>query len=266
MYCILTITGLGAWEDWTFYLSMPSWLWEDLYPTPSYTNKAACDSIIRDFFDLDIALQDANRSAFINLWKFMANRYRDNSYVMFSIMNEPFWLVDIPDEAAAIHLGQSYSTFMEQIVDGIQSTGATQRVIIDLPFLWDNNWRFTVKPVNRDSIIWEAHVYGNVWEPDLESFKTNLNGLVQLFVDEFKKPLFIGEYGINPISSIRDNAGSDWRSIISAQVDYLDSLRIIGRQFTSWDDMNGEYGHFGGASDLTSEETEWIIQTVLSEK
>lgn len=266
MYCILNIQGLDAEADWAFYLSMPSWLWEGLYATPSYTNKAGCDSIIRNFFDLDIAKQDANRAAFITLWKFIANRYKDNQYVIFSIMNEPFWAVDIPDEAAAIHLGQSYSTFMEQVVDGIQNTGATQKVFIDLPFLWDSNWHFTVKPVNRDNIVWEAHVYGNVWEPKLESFKTNLNSLVQIFVNEFKKPLFIGEYGINPITSIRENTGSDWKSIISAQVEYLDSLPIIGRQFASWDNMNGEYATFSGESDLTAEESEWMIKTVLTDK
>jgi Cellulase (glycosyl hydrolase family 5). len=266
MYCILNIQGLDAEADWAFYLGMPSWLWEGMYATPSYTNKAGCDSIIRDFFDLDIAKQDANRAAFITLWKFIANRYKNNPYVMLSIMNEPFWAVDIPDEAAAIHLGQSYSTYMEQLVDAIRTTGAAQKVIIDLPFLWDHNWRFTVKPVNRDNIVWEAHMYGNMWEPKLEPFKSNLNGLVQLFVHEFGKPLFIGEYGINPMTSIRTNNGSNWKSIISGEVAYLDSLPLLGRQFVSWDNMNGEYAAFSGESDLTAEESEWIMKTVLTDK
>jgi hypothetical protein len=109
-------------------------------------------------------------------------------------------------------------------------------------------------------------MYGNMWEPKLESFKANLNGLVQIFVNEFGKPLFIGEYGINPITSIRTNSGSNWKSIISDEVAYLDSLPLLGRQFVSWDNMNGEYATFSGESDLTAEESEWIMKTVLTDK
>jgi hypothetical protein len=264
IYCIININGFGAWADWAFYLSIPTWLWADNNPDLNYSNKEACDSIIRDFFDLEIREQDSNRDAFITLWKFIANRYKNNRYVIYSIMNEPFWNVNIPDEVTAIHLGQSYSTLIEQIVDGIRSTGATQYIIVDLPFLWDHNWQFTVQPVDRENIIWEAHMYGSVWEPELHSFKSNLDNIIQLIVDNFQKPLFIGEYGINPISSIHDNSLVDWRSIISAEINHLDSLAIIGRQYTSWDDMRGEYAGFSGESNLTLEESEWIIQTTLS--
>jgi hypothetical protein len=266
VYCILNVTGLGAWEDWAFYLSLPYWLWDGIYPAPDHTDKQACDAIIRDFFDLNVTKQNINRTAFIHLWKFIANRYKDNPYVIFSIMNEPFWQVEIPDESTAIHLGQSYSTFMEQIVDSIRSTGATQQVIIDLPFLWDHNWRFTVQPVNRENIIWEAHAYGSVWEPGLESFKSNIKTSIQLFVNDFGKPLFVGEYGINPISSIRINNGTNWKAMIEDEVAFLDSLPLAGRQFHCWDDMNGEYSLFSKESDLTPDETNWIIKTVLTNK
>jgi len=266
MYCILTIMGIDGRADWAYYLSLPPSLWEGITATPGATNRAACDSIVRDFFDLDIARQDINCAAFINLWKFIANRYKDNPYVIFGIMNEPFWEVNIPDEATAIHLGQSYSTFMEQIVDGIQSTGATQKVFIDLPFVWDSNWHNTVKPVNRDNIVWEVHAYGNMWEPNNRVFKAIVNSFVNLFVYDYKKPVFIGEYGLLPITSIRENTGANWKSIISGQVAYLDSMPLIGRQYNAWADMNGECGAFQGQSDLTVEECEWIMKTVFRDK
>ncbi len=78
LYCILNITGLGAYDDWSFYLSLPYWLWDGIYPAPDPTDKPASDSIIRDFFDLSVAKQNINRTAFIHLWKFIANRYKDN--------------------------------------------------------------------------------------------------------------------------------------------------------------------------------------------
>ena len=153
---------------------------------------------------------------------------------------------------------------MEQITDSIRSTGATQPIIIDIPYLWDHNNRFTADPVNRDNITWEAHAYGSVWEPDLGSFKTYINTCVQKFVNDYGKPLFIGEYGINPITSIRIQNGIDWETIIENEVTFLDDLSLAGRQFYCWDFMNGEYGVFCGESDLTVDESDWIIQTIFN--
>ncbi len=264
MDCILTITGLDARADWAIYLTLVSWLWDGLRPSP--TNKAEYDAVIRDFFDLSVAAQDANRSAFIRLWVFIANRYRDNPYVRLSLMNEPFCLVEIPDDATATHLGESYSAFVEQIVDGIRGAGATQKVHVDKPFLWDSGWRLTVRPVQRDNIVWESHSYvAPAWgTPTLEAWKAQVDGDVRKFVDEFQKPLFIGEYGIDPISEVRRTFASNWRSLLSAQVAYLDTLPLAGRQFHCWDILYGEYAPFGGDSDLTAEESDWIVQTVLA--
>ncbi len=264
LYCILTITGFSAQADWAIYLSLPSWLWENIIPAP--TDKTEYDAVIRDFFDLDVTVQEINRNAFIRLWKYIANRYKENSYVMYSIMNEPFCQVDIPDETTAIHLGQTYSSFMEQIVDTIRSTGSMQYIIVDIPFLWDSYWKPTVNPVNRENIVWESHAYVAPWgSPTLEQWKRKIDQDVQKIVVEFQKPLFIGEYGIAPISEIRTTYAQNWKSILINQVTYLDSQQLFGRQYHCWDDMYGEYATFDGSSDLTSEESEWILETVLSD-
>jgi len=260
LYTIINIRGFCAYEPWAISLSLPTWLWEG-YSTP--TTKAEYDAIIRDFFDLDVAKQNSNREAFMNLWKFIANRYKNDPYVMFGIMNEPFNSVDIPDDEIAIHLGQTYSTFMEQMVDGIRGTGATQIVVLDEPFLWVSEGDLTVNPVNRDNIVWEAHEYVAPWSPTLDSWKESINGDVQKFVNEFKKPLLIGEYGFDPITIIRTTYSTTWRTILSNQVAYLDSLQLAGRQWHAWDYLYGEYCDFDGTSDFTSEESIWIIQTVL---
>ncbi len=264
MYCILTVTGFSAHADWAIYLSLDSWLWDDLYPDP--VSKPEYDAIIRDFFDLNVASQDINRAAFVNLWKYIASRYRDNPNVLFSIMNEPFCQVEIPDENIAKNLGMSYSMFMEEIVDAIRSTGANQIILLDMPFLWDSYWQPTVQPVNRDNIVWETHAYVAPWgSPTLDEWKNKIDLDVQKIVVEFQKPLFVGEYGIAPVSEIHTTYASSWKSIIEEQIAYLDSLNLFGRQYHCWDDMNGEYANWEGSSDLTPDESEWIIQTVLQE-
>ena len=263
MYCILDITGFGAQADWAIYLSMPSWLWEDMNSLP--TTKAEYDWFIRSFFDLDNTEQVSNRLAFFKLWKFIANRYKNNPYVIYSIMNEPFCHVEIPNSATATHLGYSYSKFMEQIVDTIRSTGSEQKIIIDIPFLWNSYWQPTVQSVDRDNIVWESHVYLAPWgSPTLNDWKEKVFQDIQKIVIEFQKPLFIGEFGIAPISEIRTTYATNWQSILSGQAAYLDSLQLFGRQYHCWDDMYGEYAIFSSGSDLTSEESDWIIETVLS--
>jgi hypothetical protein len=263
MYCILDITGIGARWDWEIALTFPNWLWEGLYPTP--TIKAQYDAIMRDFFDLNVAKQDINREAFINLWKFIANRYKDEPYVMFSIMNEPFGGSAPENDDSNIALGQSYSTYMERIVDAIRSTGAQQLVFINKPHLWDSQWMMTVQPVNRDNIVWEGHLY-ITGARSIGQWKGIINEFVQKFVVEFKKPLFIGEYGFDPMSVIRTNYPTTWKTILADQVAYLDSLQLAGRQWHTWGYIYGEYYHFATPSwsgDLTVEESMWIIQTVL---
>jgi len=263
MYCILDTTGIGARWDWEIALTFPRWLWEGLYPTP--TTKAEYDAIMRDLFDLDVTKQDVNREAFMNLWKFIANRYKNNPYVLFSIMNEPFCGSGPENDDSNIALGQSYSTYMERIVDAIRSTGAQQVVFINKPYLWDSQWRMTVKPVNRNNIIWEDHLYVSE-NTNLDQWKGIINEFVQKFVVEFKTPLFIGEYGFDPTSVIRTAYLTTWRQILADQVAHLDSLQLAGRQWHQWGYIEGEYYDFASPSysgDLTAEESMGIIQTVL---
>jgi hypothetical protein len=253
MYCILKIAGFDA-------QSLPAWLWQGVTSAPM--TQAEYDAIVRNFFDLDVASQSINRDAFINLWKFIANRYKDNAFVLFGIMNEPFNHVNIPDLATANHLGQSYSTFMENIVDGIRSTGAAQIVFIDKPFLWDSSGNPTVQPVNRDSIVWEAHEYIASWSPTLQSWENSISNDVSKFVNQFGKPLCIGEYGFDPITIIHATYSNTWRTLLAQMVAFLDSQQLAGRQWHTWGYLYGEYYAFDGTSDLTAEESTWIIQTV----
>jgi hypothetical protein len=258
MYCTLSIQSLSYAGRWM----IPSWLWENIYSQP--TTQADWDTIIRDFFDLNVAKQDSNRDAFINLWKFIANRYKDNPYVMFSIMNEPLCLATIPDAATCTHLGQTYSKFMENVVDGIRSVGANQIVIIDRPYVTQFSYN-DVQPVNRDGIMWEEHIYmetlpnhgWNYWTSWIGTFVNRICGV-------FKKPLFIGEYGFDPIGLVRTDYSTTWKQYLANMAAYIDNQTIVGRQFHCWDYMFGEYCDSEGTSNLTAEESSGIIQAVLS--
>jgi hypothetical protein len=155
---------------------------------------------------------------------------------------------------------------MERIVDAIRSVGAQQLVFINKPYLWDSQWRMTVKPVNRANIVWEDHAYVSTPPYDFTNWKSYINQYVQKFVVEFNKPLFIGEYGFDLMSVIRTDYPTNWKTILADLVAYLDSLPLAGRQWHQWGYIDGEYYDFAApafSGDLTPEESTWIIQTVL---
>lgn len=244
-------------------MTTPSWIWSGLYTTP--TTKAEYDVIARDFFDLDISIQNNNRAAFVNLWTFIANRYKTNPYVIFSIMNEPLCLVSPDHDDSNIALGQSYSTYMTTIVDAIRSTGAQQLIFINRPYLWDSAWNWAVYQVNRDNIVWEDHAYVTAGT-NLAAWESNINQYVQLFMVGFGKPLYIGEYAFNPMNVMHTSYPSTWQTILADMVAYMDSKQVAGRALYSWSHMYGEYLPFEGLTDndnLTSAESNYIIQTVL---
>lgn len=256
LYCIIDIKAFDGRYDYSRKSSIPKWLWQNLgYETP--TTKETANIIIRDFFNLSVAKQDINREAFKNAWKFIANRYKDNPYVIFSLNNEPYCGVDLQGEDASF--GQYYSTLMEQTVDAIRSVGAYQLVFINKPYVWPMS---NVKPVNRVNIVWEDHLYVTS-SSNIDSWKSYLDTYVQRFVIDFGKPLFVGEHGFHPMSVIRIYYSANWQTILADQVAYLNSNPVVGRQWHNWGYIDGEVYDYSGDSDLSPEESNWIIQTVL---
>jgi hypothetical protein len=256
MYCIIDMRGFSASADWAISLGLPTWLWNG-YPTP--TTEAAYNAIIEDFWNLSAHNQDLNRQAFVDLWSFIANRYKDNPYVLFSISNEPFAGLNITGDTSIRYFGQSYSTFMGQIIDGIRSAGANQIIIVNAPFLWDSQGRATVQSVIRSNVMWEAHAFVASWCPTLNSWEGAINSYIQTYAIGFGQPLYIGEYGSNP-----PNYPQDWETILAGQVSYLNNItNIAGSQWPFWSWLYGEVYSAQGTSNLTQDESTYIIQTVL---
>lgn len=88
IYSIIDIAGLGWWgfpnPAWAAP-QFPSWLWERADPPyPAPASVGDYETIRRDWFDVTVARQESNRQAYINLWGFLANRYKNNPYVLFS--------------------------------------------------------------------------------------------------------------------------------------------------------------------------------------
>jgi hypothetical protein len=286
VYIIINMNWLATWnipmEEWNKVL-YPDWIWQGMYSAPvtweDYNN------IGRDFLDLTVTKQDSNRQAFINIWKFIANRYKDNPYVIYSPINEPTLAVGggytVDDHNIVV--GQSYSTFMERVYDAIRSTGAQQLVFIDRPYFYsynpgpqqmtfennhyfNSNFNLCIYPIDRD-IVWEDHSYVMAdWQPTIVGWKSTIDDMVQLYNDGYNKPFFVGEYSIETLDQIRTYFASNWKSILAQQVSYIDNTNAVGRQ---WLNHGALYGESPGewerdSTKLTQDESNWIIQNVLN--
>ena len=237
---------------------MPDWFLEGRYDPPY--DETTCDKACIDLLDVDNPLQEDNRQDFIDLWEFIANRYKNNKYALFGIMNEPLCRVQLNDSSLAKHLGVTYSRFMEGVVDAIRSTGAKQLIFVDRPYVW---YLSNVQPVKRSNIVWEDHLYVQTkYEPkNVNSWKTAMDNKIQRFVRDFGKPLYMGEYGSYPFSAY-DEGLSDWRAILAQQVEYLNSSEIAGYSWHAWSFLEGEYyDHIYDC--FNKEESDYILQTIF---
>ena len=246
---------------------LPNWFWDDAgYAEP--TTDAQMEALVRDFFDTDVADMNVIRQAIETLWAGMANRYKNNPYVLFSIFNEPLMGVDCIDASTSQHLGETYSEFMEDIVDAIHATGATNIIIIDRHYATAYaNYYNNVQPVNRDGIVWEDHYYmtsNHPYSGGQYGWTDFIDTYVARIVGTLGKPLIIGEYGYDPQDYGKDTYPSTWLSYLQSMVNYMDSKSgICGRQWHHWGAFEGEY--FDHVFDwYTASESQAISDIVLN--
>jgi hypothetical protein len=232
LYCIIDLGDL----QWSSYFGsgygMPSWFFQGKYPANSgYRSIAA-----RDFWDLNNPLQAENRQWFIKWWQFIADRYKSNPWVMFSIYNEPLnpGISACANESEVQRLNVCYSRFMEQVYDAIRSAGANQMVIVNQP--WAHSLKDIVR-VNR-TITWDFHMY--VTQTFSITQWTNL--FLQMrnrYINDFKQPFLMGEMGIYPDSASVYDA-LNYQAVIKSEVSTLKNYGASGWFFLDWGALAGE--------------------------
>jgi len=250
IYIILNIRNLQHQSYSSVAYQVPYWF----YPNGVQpTNRTVSEQYALDFFDTDNPSMKQNRDSFVYMWKWIADRYKDEPYIIFSPMNEPLCGNSLINDEWSQKIGKTYSILMERVVDAIKSTGAKQPIIIDRPYIW---YLENIQPINRTGIIWEDHVYVTQ-NTDINDWKDYLGVKIQRFVYDFDKPLFIGEYGTSdPVKP------SNWKDALSEEVTYLKNKMLCGRQWHSWDHLEGEYmdmlyDYFNSSESL------WITRTIF---
>ena len=251
VYCIV---GLGSWS-WSSYFGqgdgMPEWMFEGKY------DKTEADKwqSVRDFWDIDAAIQEDSRAYFIDVWRFLANRYRDNPYVLFSVWDEPLCgALDYEEPDELLRFGHSYARFMEDVVGAIRSTGANQIIIINKPYVGLS----AVRPVDRE-VVWDNHAYIEE-ESKVEWFDRYVRRSVDKFIEDFGKPLFWGGFGLFPQPLYNT---LDYQTILSNNVDLFAEEGICGQVLLTWGYLYGEYYYKLGRG-LTAEQTQNLVSIMFA--
>jgi hypothetical protein len=264
IYCILNIEGLsvpnpsGEFGNW----AMPYWVWDDYGEKPQDLERQA--QIIHNFWNPNTTWQEDEREFFLAFWNFTANRYKDNPFVMYAPFNEPLhhtFRYTTPEKIN--HLGKSYSKYITRIIDTINSAGTEKIVFVDRPYVFDVtdwNWSKNVYPINRTNIVWEAHSY--VSPPTtIDDFKKDIDEFEDLFINKFERPVYIGEWGIDPPSHVHD---IDWKTTIAEQKEYMEDKQL-NWAFFSWSRLfgNENYSQINTQGHLNVTEVEEIWQIVF---
>ncbi len=203
------------------------------FPTWMTAGFATAADFQKAFWDLTNPACDHQRQMFIQVWHFIADRYKAETHVGFSIYNEPLNVANkhfeinihgLSDAAFSNYIGTQYSLFMEQISDAIRGAGASiQPVIVNSPFVF---YLTDQKKINRSNVYWDVHLYYDV--------NTNYVAWTKLFDDRqnyfasLGMPMIMGEWGI--YDWVYFNT-IDYKAVLTQLLNYIKSK---GLDFVTW--------------------------------
>lgn len=250
IYYIINLQGFRTTEAYMrekYFL--PSWLFEGIFSYSYPLSQSQANEVVISFLNTDSTRSDPAREAWLDLWKFIAERYKDNRYFMMGLMNEPGVHISYPDTATREKIGRTYYTLMARTVDAIRSAGANQVIFID--HVRCGSYSYHVNDY-RPNTVMEAHCYISSGST-ISAFKASVDNYVSHYRVGFNMPLYFGEYGFYSPSK-----PSGWESLLQQEVSYMDSKPIIGRAWHCWSDLYGEYwGHY------TASESERLLDIIL---
>jgi hypothetical protein len=227
------------------------------FPTWMTTGFATAADFQKAFWDLTNPTCNHQRAMFLKVWQFIADRYKTEIHVGFSIYNEPLNVANkhfennihgLSDAAFSDYIGTQYSLFMEQLSDTIRGAGAAiQPIVVNSPFVF---YLKDQKKINRANIYWDVHLY--------EDPQTNFAAWQRLF-DERQNyfaslgmPMIMGEWGIYDWTYLKS---IDYKTALTDMFNYIKSK---GVEFVTW------LGYGAFRTNLTAQQKDDILKIVCA--
>lgn len=159
-----------------------------------------------------------NRTRFINLWKTIANRYKNDTTIAgYDLINEPLPLNNL-----------GYWTLIQQTANEIRSVDNNHLLIIEEAFVNDFKWQ----TINDNNYCIDFHFY-NPWDyvANVTFTPYNYASLEEDMLDyglQFaltnNTPLNIGEYGIK--RQVVERSGSNWEKYLNELHNLFDKYQL----------------------------------------
>lgn len=265
---------------WGVY-PMPQWLADDYGGKPEGANwREQMRTITHGFYGLDKRSQ-SKREVYYQLWKYIANRYKHNPFVLYAPTNEPLHhtFQDFnPDESYWHKLARAYTNTMTQLIDHIregEKGGFEKLVFVDRAYFKEGTFVDYQLPIERDNIVWEYHAYTDA--SDLSEWGSLAWWKNQVregrdFFHAWNKPVHVGEWSThNTVSpgfweierAYREEGG--WKYIHKAQAQWLRQMKVSHSWF-HYTQTAGEYWNVikkrDGQRVLTHAESDFIFATL----
>jgi len=274
VYYLFTMVGFNG----------PSW------KIPSWWNAGrTSDEFEVDMYNLAETDLNSARASVYRFWDFIADRYKNNSYVLLNFFNEPFYGNDIARYGgqASLHT-QRYVDMVEKIYDTVRAAGFNNLIFVDFP----GTYYHTSARIDVDrDVCYEGHLYliPFTWINTMSTWKIEIDRFEDIFCTDFGKPCFIGEYGF--IGTLRWDSDGDgtldstdytqinadfylrqnpiWESVLAEEVDYIEnSTNLCGHSWHCHGWLYGGWYHYywgqRGADVFDANESEWLMNLVLS--
>jgi hypothetical protein len=275
LYCIIGMADFHVSSDSYGVYTMPSWVADGYGGKPSGDDwREEMREIVHGFYGGDIRSQN-DREVYYDLWKYVANRYKDNPFVMYGPTNEPMhhtFQGFHPDESYWDNLAVEYSNTMTSVIDHIREgeiDGYEKLVFIDRPYLDNGEFMDYVRQIDRDNIVWEYHDYGGLSEQNKISNWKNSVKEQRDFFHNWSKPVHVGEWSVaNTIDEfllLNDAYPGGWKFFHYEQNEWMNQLDVSHSWF-HYCQTAGEYWNIVGARNgehvLSQSDTDYIFETL----
>lgn len=159
--------GLDAVVNWAVQQNMyfiVNLYWSSSWGPPSWAFPGVADETQR-FSALISGVASRERTGIVNVWKYIANRYKNVPNVIFEFLNEP----TVSDETLA---GDSYRVFNEEIISAVESVETNSHLkIVELVCAGTAYVEAldTAVDINKPNVLWATHRYTPMYDWDLNA-------------------------------------------------------------------------------------------------
>ncbi len=182
------------------------------------------------------------QTAFVNMWKDVAQIYKDYSHVIaYDILVEPH---DISVS--------TWTTLAQKIVDGIRTIDPVKPILVSAPDWGTYQGLMSFSPLTGSNLVYTVHQYEPYDYTHSNSPSDQVNALNEIYnqigswMSTHNKPVFINEFGLA-------NNVSDKSAFMNAQIAKLESMSI-GHAAWIWEvayDPDYDYAEFDFKKDAT---------------